>query len=271
MDLISFDAIRTLGLPGVQPLKSENMFDQLDRIQVADGVLFPEYWQVNSLTFAMGKRIFPSIATYLIGHDKVEMTRCFQVVAPRHVPYTLIAANTDEDAERLWDEMCLPFVAKIPRASMGQGVFLIENRGQWRDYLTVTPTLYVQEYLPIDRDLRVVWVGGKIIGGYWRLQAEKGFYNNIAQGGEIMQGQIPVAAAELVHCLATSLGIDHGGFDIAMIGSHPYVFEFNRLFGTQGLAGKAREIDAAIMAYLAAEWGDHHPLMPSPPVRPRAA
>lgn len=230
------------------------MYSQLVRIQQADGILFAEYWQLNTLVHALKKRIFPSLSTYMIGHDKVEMSRCFLALEPAHVPHTEILANTPTNADWAWEQMLLPFVAKFPRASMGHGVFLIETQRQWRDYLDRTPVIYVQEYLPIDRDLRIVWVGKKVLGGYWRLQAEKGFYNNVAQGGAIVEGLIPPAALALVARLALALNIDHGGFDIAMVGDHPYIFEFNRIFGNQGLAGKQGVIDQEILAYVSANW-----------------
>ena len=44
MNIVSFDAFRTLGLPGVRYIKPERMYEHLDDIQRADWVLFPEYW-----------------------------------------------------------------------------------------------------------------------------------------------------------------------------------------------------------------------------------
>ena len=95
--------------------------------------------------------------------------------------------------------------------------------------------IYAQEYLPIDRDLRIVSVGYRIMGGFWRLQSDRGFHNNLSQGGQIDFSPIPPAAEALVTHLARELSINHGGFDIAMVGDHPYVLEFNRLFGSNSL------------------------------------
>jgi hypothetical protein len=50
------------------------------------------------------------------------MTRAFQVVAPEHTPWTLIEANTPEAQDRLWQIMPQPFVAKLPKARMGEDV-----------------------------------------------------------------------------------------------------------------------------------------------------
>lgn len=265
MKLVSFDALRTLGIPNQTYLKPEQMFDQIDLIRQADGILFPEYWQVNPLLYGLKARIFPSQATYLIGHNKIEMARCFQTVAPAHVPYTLINANTPNQSEEIWEQMPLPFVAKIPKSSRGQGVFLIETRQQWQHYLAMTPVIYVQEYLQIDRDLRIIWVGDRIVAGYWRLQSERGFYNNVAMGGKIEAGIIPVEAQRLVKRLARSLKINYGGFDVAVAGSHPYVFEFNRLFGNQGLINRQQSINEALTAYLEQEWGHSDPGRPRTP------
>ncbi|HEY5718155.1 MAG TPA: hypothetical protein VIS52_06630, partial [Motiliproteus sp.] len=95
-------------------------------------------------------------------------------------------------------------------------------------------------------------------------QAAQGFYNNVAQGGCIEQGLIPLEARRLVELLATRLGIDHGGFDIAMLGSHPYVFEFNRLFGNQGLQASQVDYHDLIQSYLGRCWGNHTPDHPIP-------
>lgn len=251
MKLISFDALRTLHLPGVHYLKPDQLFSEIPSLRHADWLLFPQYWQLPPLLHALKARIFPSLASYMIGHSKIEMSRTFQILEPDHVPFTLIEANTVENADRVWQRMPQPFVAKIPKSSMGQGVFLIETPQQWRAYLESSPVIYAQEYLPIDRDLRIIWAGNKLIGGYWRLQAPQGFYNNVSQGGTIEHALVPREACELVTRLATRLGIDYGGFDVAMVGNHPYVIEYNRLFGTSGAQDLRPQIDAEIMRYLA--------------------
>lgn len=252
MQLVSFDIFRTLGFPATTVLKPEQTLLHKGLLREADWVLFPEYWQLNALVYGLNCRVFPSEASYRIGHDKVEMTRAFQMVAPAHTPLTLIEANTPEAAEHLWDLMAPPFVAKLPKASMGQGVWLIENKQDWRRYCARGSVLYVQEYLPIDRDVRVVIVGDKVVTAYWRTQSERGFYNNVAQGGGIDYSPVPSMVTDLALKLAKDLGVNHAGFDIALVGSHPYVLEFNRLFGNQGLGG-SNVLKDAILDYLASK------------------
>jgi ribosomal protein S6--L-glutamate ligase len=208
--------------------------------------------------------VFPSVASYRIGHDKIEMTRAFQAVAPEHTPWTLIEANGAHEQQTVWDAMALPFVAKLPKASMGEGVWLIENREDWRCYCEKTSVLYAQEYLPIDRDARVVIVGNKVVSAYWRTQADQGFYNNVSKGGQIDRSPVPPIVTDLALRLARELEVDHAGFDIALVAGYPYVLEFNRLFGNQGL-GKNGELRTAILDYLS----DHaEPRDPDGPTGP---
>jgi ribosomal protein S6--L-glutamate ligase len=250
MQIVTFDALRCLDIPGVRYIKPEQYLNHLPEITQADWVLFPEYWQVNALHYGLGVRLFPSIASYHIGHDKIEQTRAFQLVCPHNIPDTQILENSPENAERLWDELVTPFVAKDPRSSEGRGVFLIEDRHQWRDYCAQSPVLYVQERLPINRDLRLVLVGKKVVAGYWRLQSPDGFHNNVAQGGQLDFSPLPATAVQLVEQVAQRLDINHGGFDVAMVGSHPYIIEYNRLCGNQGLVEQGIRIGAMINDHL---------------------
>lgn len=249
MHLVSFDIFRTLGFPDTTVLKPDQFLRYKDLLRETDWVLFPEHWQLNALIHGLKCRVFPSEASYRIGHDKVEMTRAFQTVAPEHTPWTIIEANGPQERDLIWDAMALPFVAKLPKASMGEGVWLIESRQDWQRYCERSPVLYAQEYLPIDRDVRVVVVGDRVLTAYWRTQAEQGFYNNVARGGRIDTSPVPEAATDLSLRLARDLGVDHAGFDIALVDGYPYVLEFNRLFGNQGLS-QGSDLKEAILEYL---------------------
>ncbi|WP_166253283.1 ATP-grasp domain-containing protein [Marinobacter salicampi] len=266
MRLISFDVFRTLGFPDTQVLKPDQFLRHKEALQGADWVLFPEYWQLNALVHGLKCRVFPSVASYRIGHDKIEMTRAFQAVAPGNTPWTLIEANGPRQQQDLWDTMVAPFVAKNPRSSMGEGVWLIESRADWARYCGQAEVLYVQEYLPIDRDIRVVVIGEQVVTAYWRHQADQGFYNNLAKGGRVDHAGVPLAAKSLALQVARDLGVDHAGFDIAMVGGNPYLLEFNRLFGNQGVnhSGVLRETMLAYLAKTLSPGDPDTPVEPTP-------
>ncbi len=277
MKLVSFNLFRTLvlgssGHVDLTYIKPEEYDQKPHRYQMqleeADWVLFPEYWQLNAVEYGCNCRIFPSPATYRIGHDKIEMTRACRLLTPGHIPQTWITRNTPQEAEHLWQLLTLPFVAKLPKASQGEGVWLISDRTDWRRYLERTDRIYVQEYLPIEKDLRIVWVGGEIIAAYWRHRSERSFHTNLSRGGTISYRDIPQPAIDYVVSLAHKLNINHAGFDIAMIGDHPYLLEFNRLFGNQGIPGGGKTIAEAMYRYLIAHNEDYRPLDPDRP-KPR--
>jgi len=269
MPWVSFNVFRTLGFADTLQLKPEEVFKYRAEISAADWVLFPEYWQLNALVYGLKARVFPSEASYRLGHNKIEMTRAFELVAPANTPFTRILANTPENAADLWDGMDHPFVAKLPKASQGNGVWLIESLQDWRDYLARTEVLYVQEQLPIDRDIRIAIVGDQVVAAYWRLQAAQGFYNNVSKGGFVDRSPVPQPAIDLALHLARTLDIDHAGFDIAMVGEHPYVLEFNRLFGNQGIEGGDAHLRQMILDYLLRQSVPTRPNFPSRPSSPR--
>ncbi|WP_396216659.1 RimK family alpha-L-glutamate ligase, partial [Exiguobacterium sp.] len=155
MQLLSFNMFRTIGIK-TEHAKSDYHFDSLKKIEQADVVLFPEYWQIHSIIYGMKKPIFPSAATFHLGHDKIEMTRIFQTVIPDNIPRTGIYGKNEFTVDRVLREFSFPFVAKTVRSSMGQGVHLIKNEADWKKYTDTHETFYIQEYIPNEKDLRVV-------------------------------------------------------------------------------------------------------------------
>lgn len=235
MNFVSFDIFRTLDIPGVKALKPENMFREKDLIRSADWVLFPEYWQLNTLVYGFGKKIFPSFSSYQIGNSKIETTRVLESICPENIPYTKILPSGESAIESITDEFTFPLVAKEPRSSMGIGVRLVNSREELLEYAAKKDVLYVQEYLPIKRDLRIVVIGKKVIAAYWREAAEGEFRNNVARGGKISFEDVPDEAVAMAGNIAVKLGIDYAGFDVAVHEGRFYIFEINIKFGLDGL------------------------------------
>ncbi|MFX3657863.1 MAG: ATP-grasp domain-containing protein [bacterium] len=259
MRLVTFDPFRALGIPGARYIKPELYRDHEVLIREADWVLFPEYWQVNTLSYVWRCRLFPSLASYHLGHDKIEMTRAMEAGWPNNVPRTLIAASTPENAQRILEALGLPLVAKVVRSSQGRGVRRIDDEADWLAWCAREPILYAQELLDIDRDLRLVVIGRDVVAGYWRVAPEGGFLNNVAAGGAIDPAPVPGAARRLVTAMARRLRIDHAGFDVAMVGGRPMVLEFNRLFGNHGLREQGVNPGALIHQHLQSRTGNGRP------------
>jgi ribosomal protein S6--L-glutamate ligase len=250
MNLISFDPLRTWDVPGVRALKAAEWERHIDALRAADWILFPEYWQVNALVYGLQRPIFPSVSSYHLGHNKVEMTRAFQVTAPRCVPYTRILPRTETAVSQILYDFPLPLVGKDVHGAMGEGVYLIETEAELEAYVAAHKTLYVQEYLPIDRDVRIVIVGDEVVTAYWRIAPPGGFRSNVAQGGEIAFADVPETAVALAQRVAGALNINHAGFDVALVAGRPYLLEFNMRFGNEALRQEGIRLGRRIYRYL---------------------
>ncbi|MTI69524.1 MAG: hypothetical protein FH751_04620 [Firmicutes bacterium] len=266
MNLVTFDAFRTLNIKGIHYIKPENFFKEKDIILDADWILYPQYWQVNSLVYGLKKNIFPNISTFHLGHNKIEMTRAFMAICPENVPYTEILSNAPSNIDYILDNFTFPFIAKEIKSSMGNGVHLISNKKEFKEYIKTNEILYIQEKLPIDRDLRITYLGDEVIGAYWRIGSDS-FKNNVAKGGTISYDNIPKKAIELVQKVAKDLGINHAGFDIAEVDGYFYLIEFNVLFGTKGLIDMGVNLSDKILNYLKSQT----PTDPNYPFFPRVS
>ncbi|STO08564.1 Alpha-aminoadipate--lysW ligase lysX [Exiguobacterium aurantiacum] len=247
MKKISFNMIRSAGIK-TDYAKPEYYYDQLDKVRGADLVLFPEYWMVNSIIYGLNKSIFPSPATYHLGHDKIEMTRAFKATFPHRIPKTLIYGKNPYTIERVLEEFTYPFVAKTAKSSMGQGVWLIKNEQEWLEYVERHDTFYVQEYIPNDRDLRIIVIGEEVVGSYWRVS--EAFLNNVAQGANFSYDDIPEDVVEEVRTIAKTLHINHAAFDVIVADDAFYILEFNVFFGSEGLMPLGVRLPQKIEAYL---------------------
>lgn len=265
MRLISFNAYRTIGIPSVQYIKPAHMFREIEAIQQADVVLFPETWQLPALVYGLKKTIFPSVETLQIGYSKAETTRTLLAVAPEVVPYTEILANTSENQDKVLDSFPFPFVAKENRNSMGRGVFLIRSEADFERYALNNEMLYVQEYLPNDgKDLRICVIGDRVYTAYWRVGSEGEFLHNVARGGELCFDFIPQEACDLVLQLAKQLNINHAGFDVLISNGRMYVLEINVLFGNQGIVAQGLSVEDEIYQYLLRTYMSPFPSAPNP-------
>jgi len=90
-------------------------------------------------------------------------------------------------------EIGFPTVVKTRVGTQGSGVHLCEDRQSLHDLLQFVEAnnpdaeLFLQQFLPESRgrDVRVVSIGGQIIGAMERIAAE-GFKSNYSQGGKVV-------------------------------------------------------------------------------------
>ena len=111
----------------------------------------------------------------------------------------------------------IPVVVKESYGSLGKEVFLVHNRDQLRLALgkvKCRPHL-IQEFVPTSagRDLRVIVVGGKVLGGMLRIGGGNDFRSNIGAGGRGEPFAVPEKVAEYALRAAKTIGLDYCGID----------------------------------------------------------
>ena len=182
---------------------------------------------------AMGIKTFPSFHTYKFALDKIKQTAIFNMLAIAH-PRTKVFYGKKQK-NKILDLFDFPFIAKKPRgSSKGNDIYLIQKDQDLANYLENRWPAYIQEYIPIERDMRVVIIGKKIRLTYFRTAAPDNFMTNVSQGGTIDFSPLPQQAYDLALTTALKCGWDDVGIDIIEHKKKFYVLEANMKYGTQG-------------------------------------
>lgn len=221
-------------------------------IRQASKIYYPSSFYAE-LFDAAGKRTFPSYHTYKCVQDKIKQTALFALLDIPH-PRTRVYYGRRQK-QRILDHFTCPFIAKVPRGSaMGRGVFLIENPEALQRYLKEVHPAYIQEYIPLERDIRVVVIGRQIAHAYWRINPRHDFRSNLALGGTVSLDPIPEAARALALHTALSCGWDDVGIDLCRCGDRFLVLEANMKYGKEGF--RAAGIDYTALMERLIEDGD---------------
>ena len=205
---------------------------QIDLIRRSDVIYYPTSFYADIFD-TMGKRTFPSYHTYKYVQDKIKQTALFNLLKIPH-PKTRVFYG-DFQKLKILQYFQFPFVAKIPRGSaLGRGIYLIRNEDELASYNRLTRTAYIQEYLEIDRDLRVIVIRGRIIHAYWRIACPGEFRTNVSQGAAISFDNIPEEGLALAHSTARLCQMDDVGLDICFSNGRYWVLEANMKYGKEG-------------------------------------
>ncbi len=228
---------------GVKPNWSDYPEELQKEILLAEKICYPGPVYCEILQ-AAGLDVFPRNYYHFIG-DKIAQTDLFYLLGISH-PRTGIYYGRDRFAA-IESDFSYPFVAKTPiGSSQGEGVFLVRCPEELSQYLRTHNPAYIQEYLPIERDLRVVAIDGNLVHAYWRIHAEGDFRNNVSRGGTVSFEDIPAEALDFAMDAARRCGFDEVGLDICEHAGKYYVLEANMVFGQEGFRKKDLDIHEII-------------------------
>lgn len=239
---------RLRGIPevltlGVKPNFCDYSPHERELMLRAQMILYPTFNYAQFFT-TMGKRIFPSLETYLYADEKIKQTTLFYMMDIPH-PRTRIYYHLHHGD--ILNDFQFPFIGKLPRASaQGRGVFKITSMDELANYLKLTNVAYIQEYLPHDRDLRVILINYKPILAYWRERAPENFKTNIFQGGSIRFQNVPEDVPKSARDLARRCRFNDVGLDFIQVNGKWYLIEANMKYGRKGLKMKGMNIKEII-------------------------
>jgi ribosomal protein S6--L-glutamate ligase len=224
---------------GVKPNFTDYSGEEKRLIFRASMILYPTTNYAQFFT-TLGKPFFPSLETCLYADEKIKQTNLFSLLGVPH-PRTKIYYHLHH--RQILSDFAFPFVAKLPRASSrGRGVYKIENSDQLHAYLRSTPVAYIQEYLPHDRDLRVILVNYEPILSYWRRRNGANFRTNLHQGGTAQFSGVPDDALSLARDAARRCRLNDVGLDLIPCKGTWYVIEANMEYGREGLRMKGMNL-----------------------------
>jgi len=126
------------------------------------------------------------------------------------------------DEKLVKDNIGFPCVVKVVTGSYGEGVYLCERQRDFKklmefvDNLGNKKTMIVQEYLGErpGEDLRVLVIGGKVVGAMKRTAPEGDFRANITNGGTGSRFEVTEEIDYLARETARSLKLDIAGVDL---------------------------------------------------------
>jgi len=137
------------------------------------------------------------------------------------IPNTMLVRLPIDD-DLVTDNIGFPCVVKLVSGSYGEGVHLCETIREYKkmmefiDILNAKKTMIVQEYLG-DRpgeDLRVLVIGGKVVGAMRRTAPEGDFRANITNGGTGHNYEITDEIEYIARETAKVLKLDIAGVDL---------------------------------------------------------
>lgn len=205
---------------------------EMDLIRRADKIYYPTPFFAD-LFDAAGKKTFPSYHTYKCVQDKIKQTALFKLLGIAHPQTRVFYGNRQKS--KICSYFQFPFIAKIPRGSaMGRGVYLIGNEQELAEYCALTSAAYIQEYLPIDRDVRVIVIGEKVVHAYWRIAPPGEFRSNLAVGAAISIDPVSEEIVQFALSIAKACRWDDVGLDICIYNDILYVLEANMKYGKEG-------------------------------------
>ncbi len=184
------------------------------------------------------KPIFPDMNMYYAYNDKIKQYNILKNFG-FPTPETYITHHK-EQALGIIKKIKYPFILKDAHGYGGYHVYKVENKKQAREFVekiwspqglkhhrsTMKNYFLAQEFLDIEKDLRVITMGDKAVRYFWRIGQDK-WKHNLGQGAGFSFENIPTKALRLCEKISHKMGYHWMAYDIFVPkGREPLVSEF---------------------------------------------
>jgi ribosomal protein S6--L-glutamate ligase len=169
--------------------------------------------------------------------------RCLQLLAGAglDVPRTMLASDGVDVKVAVRALGGLPLIVKLTRGTQGIGVMLAHTLEELSSLLGTMRDLgqeiVLQEFVAESkgRDVRVLVVGGRVVGAMRRTARKGEFRSNLHRGGEGEAIELTEPYARAALAAARAVGLDVAGVDVLEGKGGPRIIEVNSSPGFEGM------------------------------------
>ena len=158
------------------------------------------------------------------------------------VPKTMLVKHPIK-VKLIEDNIKYPMIVKTLSGSYGSGVFMVEDRKQFRQLMKMAEltkpsyNIILQEFIQdsYGKDLRVLVVNGKVVGCMMRQSIDGDFRANITRGGEAIPYQVDEDIEWIAGECSRLLNLDIAGVDLLFNDGTYTICEVNSAPGFEGM------------------------------------
>lgn len=165
-------------------------------------------------------------------------------------------ANAFREWKGLISQVSFPVVVKPVRSSRGRGIEKLDAKRQALAFFREHPTdFFMQEFFPLESDLRIFVVNGKALGGIRRYVIPGDFRTNCSLGSCAETIVVTPAIRRTALKAAKAVGYEVAGVDLFEHGGKLYVLEVNPapqwkgFKRTTGIDPAGAVVDFALLKY----------------------
>ena len=218
-----------------------------DIVSLPDGILArtgsgTDYFNLSVLRQfeRMNVQTLPNSASIEASKDKFHANQIL-AQAGLPIPKTMLTRFPCK-SELVENVVGFPCVLKVITGSHGDGVFLCEDAKHFEDLselissLDFKNSMIVQEYIKESegRDLRVIVIGGRVVGAMQRKSTDGSFKANISRGGQGEAYDVDDELEMLSIQVAKALDLDIAGVDLLFHDDGYRICEANSAPGFKG-------------------------------------